>query len=637
MGLIGSLALGALAVGLLSAPAWVLAGRLGLERPTLRAMAAALLAWAALVLLAQGLSLFDAFAPRPLLGAEAVLCLLVLAVLRPPRPRRPDLRALAARARALGPDYALLIALVGAGAAINLVLVLFVAPNNATGFAYHLSRAAYWAQEGSVFHFEGASVRQAAFPPNVELLMSWLITVSGRDVLVQGVQLLSYGLTAAAVYEGARLLRYDGRASLLAALLFALLPQPLLQASTAQNDLGAAFPIVAATVFGVRWLRGGGRPELLLAAAAVGLALGAKVTALVALPGLVVLLGLAARRASASRRAVALAGGALLAAGLLASANYVENQRDFGNPLAPHSYLERAGGGATFPREVVPRQSELPENVVRTAWSSFLETTPFHSPRLAELLQAAGRGLLPWAATTGVPAQLPELGFKHEVAFEIDEDTTGYGLLGLLVLLPALCRAILRGPVDRRALALTTLAGAALLAVTLRYSAFNGRLLLPFVALASPLMAGYASRRWARAAVTVLAAAGAVPLLLANPAKPVLPYSGSTVFGLDRAEQMSRRNPDQLASLRAVERLVPEGAPLGVRSTDGSLDYPLFGPRFEREVLRVAPGRDDERRGLVAGRRVHAIVYDVIRPPRGVTSMKVSQNTRIVFTARLRR
>ena len=41
-----------------------------------------------------------------------------------------------------------------------------VLSNNWDSMAYHLSRAAYWLQEGSLAHYSGASVRQIANPPN---------------------------------------------------------------------------------------------------------------------------------------------------------------------------------------------------------------------------------------------------------------------------------------------------------------------------------------------------------------------------------------------------------------------------------------------------------------------------------------
>ena len=133
--------------------------------------------------------------------------------------------------------------MVAFGALVSLVLAVTVAPNNPDALSYHLSRAAYWAQEGSVFHFHGATARQAAFPPNAEILLSWVITLSRGDALVQLVQFTFYCLAMVAVYEGARLLRFGPRSRLRGRDPFGCLPQALLQASSAQNDLATTVAI----------------------------------------------------------------------------------------------------------------------------------------------------------------------------------------------------------------------------------------------------------------------------------------------------------------------------------------------------------------------------------------------------------
>jgi hypothetical protein len=160
--------------------------------------------------------------------------------------------------------------------AVQLFAAIAVAPNNWDSMTYHLSRAAYWLQNHSATQFFPGSIRQNGAPPNAEMLQAWTMAITGTDRFAQVVQWLALVGIAAAVFGGARLLGFARPASIFAAALFVALPQPILQATTTQNDLVVTFFIAAAALFGVSGLRNGSRGELAVAGAAAGLAIGTK-------------------------------------------------------------------------------------------------------------------------------------------------------------------------------------------------------------------------------------------------------------------------------------------------------------------------------------------------------------------------
>jgi hypothetical protein len=95
--------------------------------------------------------------------------------------------------------------------------------------------------------------------------------VSGTDrwtQLVQSAALVGLALT---IYSGARFLRFDQVASAFAAGLFVVLPMPILEAATTQNDLVVSFFIAATALFTARGLRDRNLGDLAVAAAAAGL------------------------------------------------------------------------------------------------------------------------------------------------------------------------------------------------------------------------------------------------------------------------------------------------------------------------------------------------------------------------------
>jgi 4-amino-4-deoxy-L-arabinose transferase-like glycosyltransferase len=106
--------------------------------------------------------------------------------------------------------------------------------------------------------------------------------LSGGDRYVALPQLLAYAALTLCVFGLARRLGLGVPEALFGALAFATLPVVALQASGALNDLVVASFLAAAAVFALR----SERTSLILVAVAIGLAVGTKFTAVLALPTL---------------------------------------------------------------------------------------------------------------------------------------------------------------------------------------------------------------------------------------------------------------------------------------------------------------------------------------------------------------
>src|SRR5207245_1211378 len=119
---------------------------------------------------------------------------------------------------------------------------------------------------------------------NAELLLTWTMALSRGDRLTQLVQWAALGGLALTIFAIARLLGFRRPSALWAAAVFVLLPEPLLQGATDQNDLLVAFFLLAGGYFAVRGLRDGRMAEVGLGAVGAGLAAGTKLTAALALP-----------------------------------------------------------------------------------------------------------------------------------------------------------------------------------------------------------------------------------------------------------------------------------------------------------------------------------------------------------------
>jgi hypothetical protein len=177
---------------------------------------------------------------------------------------------------------------------------------------YHLPRAALWKQQHAVAYVPDApDERINAFSPNAEIETMASMILSDGDRFVTVAQLLAVLFACLAIVGVARQLGLSLRAGVFGALAFSTFTVVALQTPTALNDLVVGSLLVICAYFAL----GTSRTELALAALALALALGTKLTALFALPALALFV-----LSSQPRRrwpAIAVFGAAGLVAGFL--------------------------------------------------------------------------------------------------------------------------------------------------------------------------------------------------------------------------------------------------------------------------------------------------------------------------------
>jgi hypothetical protein len=599
--------------GLLAMAAVSIAALLRVRGPATLVAACLVLGASVVVLSTIVLSLFDAFTRSGLLAAEAVFAVAGTGAWlargrrsrRPPADgpepglgglRRPSWRDGWSAARAQ-PAVAVLVGAAALAMLVQLVMAIAVAPSNWDSMTYHLSRAAYWLQDRSAEHFPGGSVRQLDSPPNGEILQAWTMAMSGGDRLVAVVQWLSLLGVACCIYTGARLLRFGRGPALFAAALFAVLPQPILQASSTQNDLITALFVVATGVFGARGLRDRHAGDLAIAALAAGLAVGTKGTALALAPALAIVLVAAARGWRTPPRLVATAAaGTVVAILALGSFGYILNAQAHGSPFGDIA-------GKT------QRESPPVANAVRVLWT-FADLPGVAAPWVNSVTQRVVNKI--GADRFQVPNQ-----FAFGVDSAISEDTSAFGPVGWLLLLPLLIAfAFGRRAGPARYVALAGLVAIAGFAVAFEYNIWVGRLLLPAVAIAAPLFAALAVRNVVAGLTATLALIVLAPCLLQNPSKPLLPdLPAPTILHRDRLAQMTITRPEMAGVVSAVDQRLGSGGTLAFAGDEDSWDYPFFGPHLERRIVRFrAPATLTPAQLRRAG--AQAVLFANV-PPRG--------------------
>ena len=548
------------------------------------------------------------------------------------RPRPPSFRsALSALSpKAIHPAVLVLGVAVALGLGYSVALALLTPVNEGDSLSYHLARAAFWKQEQQIGYVPGAfDLRLDVNPPNAEIGQLATMLLAGGDRYVALPQLLAYVALVLGVAAIARRVGFDPSEALFGALVFACLPVVVVQSSGALNDLVVASFLVTSALFAI----GHGRRTLVVFAIAVALALGAKVTAVLALPTLMLVATVG--RPRREWLMVAVAGMAGLIAGCvwyavnlletgavdgglsedaeqrveLSLAAIAVNVLRYGLDLLDMSGTPGSvsvlflviAAGAAFAIPVCWRRSRgLGMALVGT---SALSLIVFATPVLAEL----GREVVfrSWIVLGRPPTPPFERGFALNVV--ADPVDSWYGPLGLMLLavgVVVLLPAWGRGRVPLTALVLSLAPWTLLLTVAsvVVWDPWRGRFLAFGVALAAATWGLLLRWRVTAFAVPVITVVGLALALVNYQGKPsgLGPLLGvesqfgvpvRSIWGSERVEAIARvrGDGDEEAVLRFVERDVPAGASIAIAPRTNDYLFPYFGMRMKRSVTLLRP------------------------------------------------
>jgi hypothetical protein len=450
---------------------------------------------------------------------------------------------------------------------IGLVLVataLLYLPNNADSLVYHLARVANWEQAGSVAHYATHYTAQLELAPLHEFNMLHLHLLADSDMLDGFVQLLSFVICVVGASEVARLLGANREVQVASAVIAAVVPSAVLEATSTQNNLFAAAVGVAMLVVLLAWTPlGPVVPPALLFGAAGGLALLTKGTSAPLLgPALLLLAAripvIEARRSSwavVARRAVGVAAVAAAAALLIVGPFLKRNPDMFGSFGGPVTR-------GTLNSEVSVRASA--GNVVN---SVAMQLRMGDGSGIDSAMSRAALGALKdvheW---TGSPVNDPAFTIGGSVDvfapgdFSEQERNEDYGSnpwhVGLMVFAGIVFTVgVLRGDRSSRLpllLAVSFALGFVAFASTTRWSLYGVRYQLPLLVLWAPLIAiavAAVHRILLRLAVVLLVVVS-VPFFLDNYDRPIL---DRVTFASDLAPYFAPRPVDGLPALPPEE------------------------------------------------------------------------------------
>jgi hypothetical protein len=547
------------------------------------ALLAATAAGIVAVLGVELLSRIGALQRGPVWCLLAAMGATAIAVVRREAPRGRDTGA-----RAWALDLA--IAVIGT---TTLAVALVAAPNTWDSMTYHLPRVAHWAANGNVAHYPTSIDRQLWQPPFGEYLVLLAYVACGGDRLANLPGWLAAVGAAVAASEIARLLGRSAFERRLATFVVATTPGLVLEATSTQTDVVAAFWVaVVAYLSLAEWVSPS--TEWTASAwigAALALAIGTKGTALpFGLPWLAVALVaiLRARGVGATIRAIAVTTTAVVG---LSAASWLRNLLVFNGPLGPASVQTLLRPAGLDPATVIGNLAANLAIHLGTSWAA-----------ANAALEGAVRAL---HARLGldVGALYPFFGGYALAEWNTHENVAGNPLELALAAIGAVLAVVAWR--RRRRIEWAYLAGLALslllLGASVRWQPYNARLHLPlFVVLAPGIaMTLRAAGRIGAPIVVVALFLASTPALLANATRPVvasqLAMAGvESVFTTPRLDQYFAARRDALpvyAHLAAAARALDCRAYALKAGYDGweyALARTLGVPRLDHAFVRNA-------------------------------------------------
>ncbi len=161
--------------------------------------------------------------------------------------------------------------------ACNLIIAFSVNPNNPDTLAYRWPRVFFYLSQGSLSHFaDSIDSRLLYYPQNGVLLYAFMVYHGLSPWAFTLVSCLSWVVIGAAAYRACMGFGIPRLGSVGTAWITCFTPNVLAQATSTNDEIVAAAPLLVAVMLGCIWLQTRRISHLMLAAVAAGLSLGTK-------------------------------------------------------------------------------------------------------------------------------------------------------------------------------------------------------------------------------------------------------------------------------------------------------------------------------------------------------------------------
>jgi len=369
---------------------------------------------------------------------------------------------------------------------VTFVLCLVLPITNSDAQAYHVARSVFWVLQGSLNHFDVADIRNLCLPINSEILYSWVLLFIKKDALLGFFSFAGYFLSIISIYNILGLLGYSTRKKLWVIFIISSFSSVIVQVSSTETDIIIAGLILSSIFLFWYAIKHDKKIPVFMSSLAYALAIGTKTTSLIALPGVGLFL-LALCFYFKKYKPLALFLGFGIINFLIFSAyNYILNYIQFSNFMGSTSFM------------VVSKNyygiKGLISNFIKYIFM-FFDFTGFRwsdyiGPNLTILRDSILKFLHLGYIQDGLYTT------PYVVNRLLLEPIMGAGILGFLVYLPCVIRAILNPLFKSKSkkswflfvFAVLFIVNMLILSYLLAYMSFSVRFVMSFMLISSPIL-----------------------------------------------------------------------------------------------------------------------------------------------------
>ncbi len=491
----------------------------------------------------------------------------------------------------------------------NLIIIFNVAPHNWDSMTYHLAQIPYFLQQNSLVHFGADYWAQDVHPKNASLLKIYMYLATGlSENLMQLVQFFSYIISGISIYGISRLIGGNKFQSIIATLIFLLLTESLMESITTQNDMLITALVGTIIYFMLLWKKSLACKYLLLVGLAVGLSLGIKSSFLLVLPSIATiflyLLYIANQTKIQKFRDFALISlFSILSIIILAiPSGYIENIQDYGHPIGPkHVRSGHSFEGKSF-EYIIYNGSK---NVLRFGFDFLsLDGLPPVEPfNLAQkTIQKIPKELLSIFDINIEGKEGCRVPYRYATKTSMaHEDSSSWGIFGLTFIWLSIILSLIGFIKSNlvRVLSVSTIIFVLVQSFVGPYDPWRGRYFLIATIFAVPTVVGLLNikSRFLNVYILFIILLGSLSalssvILRKNSSIVDFKYHNivsTSVFGMNRLEQLTRNRKCFNAVFNTYEKNVPRTAVVATILGGNQFEYPLFGKQFTRTVLPLNP------------------------------------------------
>lgn len=461
---------------------------------------------------------------------------------------------------------------------------------------YHLARVAHWAEMAAVRPYASGIEIQNSMPPGAEMLFFQPYVLAAGDVWVNFVDWTATWIAVLGVSLLAKQLGAQRRGQLLAALFLAAMPMAIVQAGSTMTDVVLAVWLlgIASELLSLGNEGNNAPAAFVFMAIGAGLAVVTKPTAFAYLLPLAVWALARLVRTTPVRRQLGLA---VLGGLMVVSINwgyFSGNLRLYGNPIAPANRISEHANPWLGGRALV-------SNLLRNATYQLATPSAYVNKAIALSVITVHH----WMGLDPSDKRTTAAG-RYKVSLPTtSEDLAQNPLQMVLVLAAGVALLARRRRLPGRVMRYALVVASTFLAFSLLYKwqVFGSRYLLPFFALAAPIVGALAGRvlgrkgRLALAAVLVL---GCLPWLLGIDTRPLIARGDDgrlrSVLTADRTDLIFANGPylEKPYTEMAGQVLAAGCHQVGLMLSGAQAEYPLWS-------LLGAPSAPLDIEWIVAG------------------------------------